>query len=170
MEPVVNDDHNDKSYRILANPLESWLDECLHPGGTNRKRRQRQRILANPSESWGNLANPGLTTGSTQVEPVVNDNNDNESQRILANPGEDIEFANLSSIAHLRKGELPRWSPPYSGANPTRQVFAIPGASRTFDFPYLFWSCFQGLPCPLLASQNEALKPSKIIENSLKNI
>ena len=53
--------------------------------------------------------NPGLTTGSTQVEPVVNDNNDNESQRILANPGEDIEFANLSSIAHLRKGELPRW-------------------------------------------------------------
>ena len=43
------------------------------------------------------------------MEPVVNDDNDNESQRILANPGEDIEFAFFSSIAHLRKGELPRW-------------------------------------------------------------
>ena len=53
------------------------------------------------------------------MEPVVNDNNDNESQRILANPGEDIEFANLSSIAHLRKGELPRWTHPYMGVNPS---------------------------------------------------
>ena len=67
----------------------------------------------------------------------------------------------------------PAWStgrsPPYCGANPTRRVLEIPSLSRTFGFPCLFWSCFQGLPCPLLASQNEALKPSKIIEKSLKN-
>ena len=29
--------------QILANPLESWLDDWFHPGGTSRQRRQRQR-------------------------------------------------------------------------------------------------------------------------------